>query len=348
MHFRSSHPQFLKKNILKGLWLRAMRILIDHPHQLALELAHLRATFASEYNNYPSDVLDCWFADFEYEARCNLHILLVLTRLSELDIFDESGQQKFSVPAAELRFPVPVCNSEQINRSAANDLISQEAMDLALDAASQIDATGTLLVDGDGFELAQPTLPTNTIVPPVNADSNDLPTALEILRQPTMILPYLPGLSDRLKRLAAEHQIRTWFTYPGNTFDKFNAHRGQIPRSKTRFAVYGTECKCGLQYIGESNRNLKVRLAEHKYRSSQSALSIHLRREKERGNEADHTAAMHNTVIFAREKNNLKRKIIESLVIENKSAKICNYGPSIEIPLIWKLCEPCITRQLAE
>ncbi|MCP3686727.1 MAG: hypothetical protein GY861_29160 [bacterium] len=43
----------------------------------------------------------------------------------------------------------------------------------------------------------------------------------------------------------------------------------------------------------------------------------------------------------------LKRKIIESLTISNKKARLCNTGVSVELPEVWKTCAPMISRQLS-
>ncbi len=92
--------------------------------------------------------------------------------------------------------------------------------------------------------------------------------------------------------------------------------------------IYGVQCNCGLQYVGESSHNLKVRIKEHLAKSSASAISIHVR-------ENDHAIVPHNTIILASEKNNRKRKILESLFIENKFPLLCNTGPSLETPLTY-------------
>ncbi len=41
IHFKSDHPFNMKKTVLRGLWLRAQRLLKNHPLQLAKELRFL-------------------------------------------------------------------------------------------------------------------------------------------------------------------------------------------------------------------------------------------------------------------------------------------------------------------
>ncbi len=96
----------------------------------------------------------------------------------------------------------------------------------------------------------------------------------------------------------------------------------------------------GTQYIGESNRNLKTRLAEHQARNSVNSLSVHLRQNS-------HSPEFKNTLILAQERNTVKRKLIESFAIDSKAARMCNAGLSIELPAIWKTCTPFIQKELA-
>ncbi len=62
--------------------------------------------------------------------------------------------------------------------------------------------------------------------------------------------------------------------------------------------------------MGESERNLKLRLSEHLRNSSMSAFSGHILQD------IQHQPVMNNAQILAREKNSQKRKIIETLCIE--------------------------------
>ncbi len=151
-----------------------------------------------------------------------------------------------------------------------------------------------------------------------------------------MVAPSVPGVSDRLRKIASSFGLWTWFTFPGKVPDMFTEHRGRTHKSKSRYSVYCCQCSCGIQYVGESNRNLKVRVAEHLHASSGSAFSSHLRAN------LDHSPSAQNTVILASEKSTLKCRILESLCIENKAAKRCNTGLSIEIPPIWKICTEAV------
>ncbi len=95
-------------------------------------------------------------------------------------------------------------------------------------------------------------------------------------RQPILVVPFVPGMSEQLKRISENFGVSTWYTYPGRSMDRFTEHRGRIPFSKTRFSIYGCQCSCGVKYVGESYCNLKVRVSEHLQPSSGSAYSDHL------------------------------------------------------------------------
>ncbi len=156
-----------------------------------------------------------------------------------------------------------------------------------------------------------------------------------------MVLPFVPGTSDKLQKLAAQFGLGTWFAYPGRLTDMFTRYRGRVHTSKARYSIYCVSCSCGIQYVGESGRNLKVRISEHMRNSSKSALSYHLLKYQ-------HQPILKHTQILATEKNLHKRKIIESLCITHKKSCLCNTGVSVELPQIWQLCAPMVSRQLAK
>ncbi len=160
-------------------------------------------------------------------------------------------------------------------------------------------------------------------------------------RKLKLIIPFIPGVSERLKRVAKDCNVRTWFTYPGRLSDWFTAYRGRQHLLKAQHTVYCVACSCGLQYVGESKRNLKVHLSEHQQGTLSSALSIHL------NNNEGHDMVPNDTLVLAREKNGLKRKMVESMAITNKQAAMCNTRVSLEMPAIWTIFAEKIKSDLA-
>ncbi len=158
---------------------------------------------------------------------------------------------------------------------------------------------------------------------------------------PMLVIPYVRGISERLKNIATRFDVKTWFMYPGRTMDQLMQHRGKVHRSKARFSIYCASCACGVQYVGETEQNLKLRLSEHLRNSSTSAFSGHILQDNA------HRAVLNSTQILAREKHPQKRKIIENVCIENKKSKLCNNSVSVELPEIWKMCAPEVAKQVA-
>ncbi len=77
LHYKSAHPYVLKRSTLRGLWLRARRILKNHPKQFQSEINHLRRTFSHDTNGYPISVINKWLASFEKEQLRKPNLLTV-------------------------------------------------------------------------------------------------------------------------------------------------------------------------------------------------------------------------------------------------------------------------------
>ena len=78
-----------------------------------------------------------------------------------------------------------------------------------------------------------------------------------------IIVPYIRGLSEQLKRLASKHSFRTTFK-PGNKIKKLKATTQQALGEKQKSVVYEIPCKCKKAvYVGETSRLFKVRKKEH-------------------------------------------------------------------------------------
>ncbi len=351
VHYESAHPYKLKKELVRGLWLRAQRLLAKFPKQRSLELQLLKKTFTDSKNGYPPSAIDAWFRQFEGDLKRRPEMLTVKSRLRYEDIFDENGQQTFRFPTAASRFSQQP--EENPNSSHISGLMDSIDADLNWDLAERLELNEDpeLVVwdtTQEDFELA-PLDKTQEVT--VERDHVALAfqeeqtaqlavLAAQNLRTPILISPFVPIISDQLKKIAAKFDILSWYTYPGNYMDPFTRHRGRAHLSKSRNCVYCTICSCGSQYVGETNRNLKVRLREHLHRSSISSFSEHLRQN------TGQAAMLHNTIVLSTESSNLKRKLIESFCIQEKSARLCNVGGSIEIPTIWELCRENIRAEL--
>ncbi|MCP4600763.1 MAG: hypothetical protein GY847_09560, partial [Proteobacteria bacterium] len=363
IHYHSSHPLYMKENIFKGLVWRAYRILSDFPVQLRQELLFLKRSFCHPNNEYPDYVIDKWLSKFRYEMCHYPERLAVRTRLNVDDVFDANGCQIFSWPLAVNRFP-PCLVTEDPGEGTRRELELQESIYAQLFDESTVDlATQATQTDGTAAGSSQQTDPASVSLDTGATQAragiqtghlNEVNMGrVQFTRSPILFVPFVPGIGDHLKRLAATYNVKTWFSFPGKTMDQFNQHRGKIHQSKSMYSVYCTQCTCGLQYIGESARNLKTHLAEHKHRSSRSAISLHVREKEEEQRKRDptqkstHEPDLQKTLILASERNVGKRRIIESLCIEAKRSRICNFGPSTELPGVWSICAPAVAKEIS-
>ncbi len=170
----------------------------------------------------------------------------------------------------------------------------------------------------------------------------EVPGDLRTAKQ-TMLIPYVKGVSDRLRTIAARYGVKSWFSYLGRTGDGFSCtYKEQTHTSKSRNVVYRAVCACGREYVGECERNLKVRVAEHKKPNSGSSLSTHLRISRA------HVLDSNRTEVLAKEKHGLRRKMLESMVIVHNPRALCNNGPSIDMSHMWFGCQAKLHTYIAE
>lgn len=74
-------------------------------------------------------------------------------------------------------------------------------------------------------------------------------------------LPYSQNVSDKIRRILNKYGVKTIFRPPTKLRGMLRSPKDQIPFSKP--GVYMVPCSCGKSYIGETKRNIKVRLQEH-------------------------------------------------------------------------------------
>ncbi len=180
------------------------------------------------------------------------------------------------------------------------------------------------------------------LVPTADAEALVQMEPVRPVRKQVLVLPYMPGIGHKLQKIAKQYQFETWFTFPHKLNHLFTQHRGTLLHpSKIQHAVYCVQCTCGVQYVGETERNLKVRLNEHFNNTSCSSLSCRLQ-------QTGHKPTMHDTIILVKERNCLKRKVLESFCIEYKQAHLCNTGVSMDLPAVWNICAENLSRQLKD
>ncbi len=152
---------------------------------------------------------------------------------------------------------------------------------------------------GETSAMDQHTASVAGAVPPLVPNMENDPPIQRSFRRQVLVMPYVPGIGQKLQNIARKYDFETWFTFPGKISQLFTRHRGREHPSKSQNSIYCAQCTYGIQYIGESSRNLKVQLNEHHFGSSISLTSIHM-------HNTGHKPTMHDTVILGKERNCLK------------------------------------------
>ncbi len=342
--------------------LRAQRILRQFPEAYQKEIKLLKKTFADERNGYPPFVLNRWIRQFDRDLQRKPSLAYVPSRLNIHSLFDAHGNQIFSEPTAS--------NVVARERHEASGRVLSTGQ--VLQGMSEM---GTEHMENGTIAERQLERKRDTVDLEQNwVESEDLLQTKD--KVPVFLSPFVPGVSEDLKKISKKYELTSWYTYPGRPMDLFTRHRGRQHQSKAQNTVYCTTCSCGCKYIGESNRNLKVRLKEHLHQSSTTAFSAHIKPKKRKQQQIKQTRQLSrhqalleqqqsqpdvstsqdsssahepiwkNTVVVATENNNLKRKIMESLCIQSKSASLCNSNLSVSIPAVWGACRAGLEKEL--
>ena len=96
------------------------------------------------------------------------------------------------------------------------------------------------------------------------ADSKDKGTTFEepeasVPKIQTVRIPFVDGLSQEVRRLARKADVRCAFYQPDTLRHLYQA-KDRLPTETKTHAVYSVKCKtCDMEYVGETQRALKVR-----------------------------------------------------------------------------------------
>ncbi|KAJ8912099.1 hypothetical protein NQ315_005435 [Exocentrus adspersus] len=83
-------------------------------------------------------------------------------------------------------------------------------------------------------------------------------------QNPVANMTIFPGISEKLKKLGNNFNIRTAFK-TNNTLRSILTHTKPINKEQNeKNCIYQIPCQCGKHYIGETSRPLDVRIKEHK------------------------------------------------------------------------------------
>ena len=156
-------------------------------------------------------------------------------------------------------------------------------------------------------------------------------------RKTTVIIPYIKGVSEALRRTYGQFGITTYFK-PGNTIRQIlGSVKDPTEKKDVCGPVYYIPCQgsdtqeCSGVYIGETERKLKTRFMEHKRPSSTSSeVSQHLHKET-RG----HTVDLDEVKILTKESRYFERGVKESIYIRVNNPSMNKDKGRHFLPHLW-------------
>ena len=106
----------------------------------------------------------------------------------------------------------------------------------------------------------------NASAPPTQetADTSSRDEEQEEERGPLVVIPYVTGMSEDIRRVCREFNIRVVFKYGGTLRSMLTKVKDTLPLGKQSNVVYRIPCSCGQVYIGETRQRLETRLKEHR------------------------------------------------------------------------------------
>jgi Reverse transcriptase (RNA-dependent DNA polymerase) len=148
----------------------------------------------------------------------------------------------------------------------------------------------------------------------------------------TAVIPYSGSYSEKLKRICHKYNIRVVTRSQDTIGKRLRKVTPHLPIERKKGVIYEIPMTCNKSYIGETGRQLKSRISEHK-----SACKFH---HIEKSGIAEHCisckcgANWGEVKVLAAEPNRFKRQIRESLEMEKAGHK--NYGSkSYMLPRTW-------------
>ncbi len=165
-----------------------------------------------------------------------------------------------------------------------------------------------------------------------------------------VVVPYVRGLSEQFRRLAARHSFRTAFK-PGSKIKELKKRAQEPLGEKQNSVIYEITCKCkNAVYVGETKRLFKVRKKEHQSKvrwTNEDVSNGRLKAAEERMGKEDGGLARHsvdcekgidweNARVLGVENRLRQRKVkegIESLRAMHSRKKVLN---SFEPLITWR------------
>ncbi|XP_078599380.1 uncharacterized protein LOC144874745 [Branchiostoma floridae x Branchiostoma japonicum] len=162
-----------------------------------------------------------------------------------------------------------------------------------------------------------------------------------------VVLPYVKGVSEGLRRIFTSHGIKTCFR-PANTLRNILvAPKDKTPKEQKCGVICHIKCQgqnirgpCTETYIGETERSLKTRFLEHKRKSSKtSEVSQHIHIES-----PGHSVSLDKVEILDTEPDFFARGIKEAIYIRALQPSLNRDGGRHRLPATYN---PLLTEDLS-
>ena len=151
-------------------------------------------------------------------------------------------------------------------------------------------------------------------------------------RRKLVVLPYVQGLSERIAKIYKNHDITTCMK-PNSTLRQALVHpKDKVQKLRNSGVVYEIPCmNCKATYIGETKRNLSIRISEHKRDVTQqekkqftrsarkeSSSEINKSAVTDHVNTRNHVIDWEQVKIVSKETNVFRRRVRESIAIRKR------------------------------
>ncbi|XP_062518280.1 uncharacterized protein LOC134193468 [Corticium candelabrum] len=170
---------------------------------------------------------------------------------------------------------------------------------------------------------------------PPSLQSSSLSTSTPDTFCASIVLPYISGLSEDIRRICKGYNIRVSFKSGRNLRNMLCKVKHPIPKEHQSHLIYQIPCACGKTYIGETKRRLATRLKEHK--------ELCRKMENEKSAVAEHTWSNQKcnmdwdgTRILAHASTTLQLRMKEALHIQlNQQHLLINRDEGMELSKCW-------------
>ncbi|XP_045477895.1 uncharacterized protein LOC123683043 [Harmonia axyridis] len=147
----------------------------------------------------------------------------------------------------------------------------------------------------------------------------------------TTVIPYVRGLSEKLRRIGNRYGVRTAFQTKNTVRANLTKVKPDNENQRTKNCIYEIPCECGRSYIGETKRPLDTRVKEHQKlarlgETEKSRLVQHAWDE-------EHRIKWDEASIISKEERSKRRKLKEAAFMAITPNPISM--PSLEIKEVW-------------